>query len=53
MTKQHLQEQLAYLRARYDSGAVSPAVYATIKELEKTISWLEHNTTQDKVNEPA
>lgn len=47
MTKQHLQEQLAYLRARYDSGAVPLGVYAAIKELEKTISWLEHTAIEE------
>jgi hypothetical protein len=33
--------ELQHLRARYDSGAVSAAVYETIKDLETTISWLE------------
>jgi hypothetical protein len=33
--------ELQHLRARYDSGAVSAAVYETIKNLETTISWLE------------
>ena len=42
MTKQHLQEQLEYLRARYDGGAVSPAVYQAIKKLETDIAWCEH-----------
>jgi hypothetical protein len=42
MTKQHLKEQLEYLRARYDSGAMSPAVYQVIKRLEREIAWCEH-----------
>lgn len=42
MTKKHLQEQLAYLRARYDSGAVSPAIYQAIKKLETDVAWCEH-----------
>ena len=29
--------ELAHLRARYDNGAVSPGVYAAIKELERTV----------------
>ena len=33
---------LALLRARYDSGAVSAAVYAVIKRLECDIAWNEH-----------
>jgi hypothetical protein len=49
MTKKHLQEQLAYLRARYDSGAVSPAVYQAIKKLESDVAWLEHkDAARDK-----
>jgi hypothetical protein len=42
VTKKHLQEQLAYLRARYDSGAVSLAIYQAIKKLETDIAWCEH-----------
>jgi hypothetical protein len=30
------------LRARYDDGAMSPAIYNVIKELETDIAWLEH-----------
>jgi hypothetical protein len=46
MTKKHLQEQLAYLRARYDSGAVSPAIYQAIKKLETDVAWLEHTARE-------
>jgi hypothetical protein len=37
-----LRDELATLRARYDGGAVPVATYSVIKELETTISWLEH-----------
>jgi hypothetical protein len=37
-----LRSQLATLRVRYDSGAVSTAVYAVIRELEIELSWAEH-----------
>jgi hypothetical protein len=42
MTKEHLQEQLEHLKARYDGGAVSPAMFKVIKELEREIAWCEH-----------
>jgi hypothetical protein len=35
-------DELAWLRGRYDSGAVAPAVYATIKTLETELAWREH-----------
>jgi hypothetical protein len=37
-----LRTELSYLIARYDSGAVSPAVYAVIRAIESDIAWLEH-----------
>jgi len=33
---------LAWLRSRYDEGAVAPAVYAFIKTIETEIAWREH-----------
>jgi hypothetical protein len=36
-----LRDQLAALRARYDSGAVPPGIYAVIRELENQIAWTE------------
>jgi hypothetical protein len=33
---------LQMLRARYDGGAVAPAIYKTIRELESDIAWAEH-----------
>jgi hypothetical protein len=39
--------ELELLRARYDSGAVSPAIYETIKRIERDIAWSEH-TAQEK-----
>jgi hypothetical protein len=41
--KKSLQIQLAALRARYDTGAVSPAVAAIIKSIEIDLAWLEHD----------
>ncbi len=37
-----LRAELAVLRARYDGGAVSPAIYAVIRSIETTIAWAEH-----------
>jgi len=34
--------KLAMLRARYDDGAVSPAIYSVIRKLETDIAWGEH-----------
>jgi hypothetical protein len=37
-----LRFELAVLRARYDDGAVSPAVYQIIRQIESDIAWAEH-----------
>jgi hypothetical protein len=37
-----LRSELEWLRARYDDGKVSPAVYAVIKDIETNIAWAEH-----------
>jgi hypothetical protein len=37
-----LRAELALLRARYDSGAVAPAVYQVIRQIETHIAWIEH-----------
>jgi hypothetical protein len=39
---QRARTELALLRARYDGGAISPAVFAVIKNLECEIAWLEY-----------
>jgi hypothetical protein len=41
-----LRGQLMVLRARYDSGAVSPAMYAVIAAIETDIAWAEHRASQ-------
>jgi hypothetical protein len=41
---QFLRSELASLRARYDNGAVSPDVYAIIRELETELAWHEHDS---------
>jgi hypothetical protein len=48
--QKRLQAELALLRARYDDGAVSPAVYAAIKKLETAISWLDYNDAKENEN---
>ena len=35
-------EELEWLRSRYDSGAVSDAIYVTIRQLEIDLSWAQH-----------
>jgi hypothetical protein len=37
-----LRAELALLRARYDCGAVPPALYTVIRALETAIAWAEH-----------
>jgi hypothetical protein len=37
-----LRAELRWLRARYDDGKVSPAVFAVIREIETDISWIEY-----------
>jgi hypothetical protein len=43
-----LRLQLAALRARYDHGAVSPGVWAVIREIETAIAWSEHQTGEQQ-----
>ena len=35
-------DELAWLRARYDTGAVAPAVYSVIKDIETELAWRLH-----------
>jgi hypothetical protein len=37
-----LRSELEWLRSRYDSGKVSPAVFSVIKDIETAIAWAEH-----------
>jgi hypothetical protein len=39
---QRVHGELARLRARYDDGAISLAIYAVVKKLEGDIAWAEH-----------
>jgi len=41
-----LRGELETLRARYDSGAVTPAVFAIIHEIECELSWHEHHSAR-------
>jgi hypothetical protein len=43
-----LRAELMLLRARYDGGAVSAAVYVVIRGLEVDIAWIEHARSQKK-----
>jgi hypothetical protein len=40
--EQALRAALAWVRARHDSGAVSPAVFSVMRMIEVELSWLEH-----------
>jgi hypothetical protein len=40
--EQALRAALAWVRARHDNGAVSPAVFAVMRMIEVELSWLEH-----------
>jgi hypothetical protein len=46
--QQRLRAEFAHLRARYDDGAVSPAAYATIKQIETRIAWSEHHRGREQ-----
>ena len=37
-----LRSELAWLRARFDDGKVSPAIFTVIREIETSISWTQH-----------
>ena len=38
-----LRHQLAWLRGRYDHGAIPASVYATVKAIETEIAWHDHH----------
>jgi hypothetical protein len=38
-----LRQQLAWLRARYDGGAIPAGIYATVKTIETEIAWHDHH----------
>jgi hypothetical protein len=40
--EQALRSALAWIRARHDDGAVSPAVFSVLKVIETEIAWLAH-----------
>jgi hypothetical protein len=43
--EQRLRQQLQWITARHDSGAMSPAVAATVKAIQIEIGWLQHAKT--------
>jgi hypothetical protein len=42
--EQALRAALEWVRARHDSGALSPAVFAVIRMLETELAWLAHRS---------
>jgi len=40
-------DELGWLRARHDEGAVAPCVYRVIKQLEVELAWREHAKAQE------
>jgi hypothetical protein len=48
-----IRTQLAALRARYDHGAVHPAVYQVIKQLEIEESWRRHTLAMRRAAQAA
>jgi hypothetical protein len=45
-----LRDELGWLRGRYDTGAVAPAVYGVIKKIEVEIAWRQHAKHTDPRN---
>jgi hypothetical protein len=45
-TSQILRGRLQQVRARYDSGAIPPALYEAVKQMEREIAWSEHKERQ-------
>jgi hypothetical protein len=45
-SERRLRDELEWLRAKYDSGAVSDGVFAVVKRLETEIAWRQHETGQ-------
>jgi hypothetical protein len=43
-----LRAELEWVRSRHDSGAVSDAVFAVVKELETDLSWLKHQSGESQ-----
>jgi hypothetical protein len=40
--EQRLRQQLEWITSRHDTGAMSPAVAATVKAIQVEIGWLQH-----------
>jgi len=40
--EQALRAALAWVRARHDSGAISPAVFSVIRMIETELAWRQH-----------
>jgi hypothetical protein len=48
-----LRDELAWLRSRYDNGAIAPCVYSVIKKIEIELAWRTHVRLLNKVEEGA
>jgi len=49
MTRRQIHQarvELEWLRSRYDHGAISDAIYQTVKRIETDIAWHEHREEQ-------
>lgn len=42
-----LKQQLAWLRSRYDHGAIPAGIFNTIKIIETELAWHEHRASAD------
>jgi hypothetical protein len=43
-----LRDELEWVLAKYDSGAVSDAVFAVVKKLETDLPWLKHQSGESQ-----
>jgi hypothetical protein len=46
--ERRLRAELEWLQTKYDSGAVSDAVFAVVKELETDSSWIESRRAEQE-----
>jgi hypothetical protein len=46
--EKRLRAELEWLRSKYDSGAVSDAVFAVVKSIEREIAWAQHRDRETR-----
>jgi hypothetical protein len=44
-----LRAALAWVRARHDSGAISPAVFSVVRMLETELAWRQHRQHRGEI----